>query len=233
MASNTEINETKKFICPRCGVGMNLKTNLISHLQNKTPCPTKHLDISVEDAISMFKKNQTKLEQEKCSQCDKAITKQNMKRHLEVCRKKENLTKSTSNAVEDVLVQAMMNNEEIQAFIVQAIDDAMKKHLSTNVGVIPLNQNNVKGKKKQKVTHALKVNVWDRYVGDTIGKTKCHCCQNVDITQHNFHCGHVQAEALGGTLHIDNLRPICGVCNNSMGTQNMFEFQREFFGDRN
>jgi hypothetical protein len=32
------------------------------------------------------------------------------------------------------------------------------------------------------------------------------------------------AEANGGKIQIDNLRPICAVCNNSMGTINMKDF---------
>jgi hypothetical protein len=49
------------------------------------------------------------------------------------------------------------------------------------------------------------------------------------VTQHNFHCGHVIAEANGGRIHVENLRPICSVYNNSMGTMNMKEFALESF----
>jgi hypothetical protein len=88
----------------------------------------------------------------------------------------------------------------------------------------------IKEKKPRKKTIpvALKRKVWDHWVGEQIGKTKCPCCKLTDITQLNFSCGHINAEANGGSLHVTNLRPICGSCNSSMGTKNMNEFIREY-----
>ena len=39
-----------------------------------------------------------------------------------------------------------------------------------------------------------------------------------------FPCGHIIAEANGGLLKLDNLKPVCVSCNSSMGTQNMDEY---------
>jgi hypothetical protein len=88
----------------------------------------------------------------------------------------------------------------------------------------------IKDKKPRKKTIpvALKRKVWDHWVGEQIGKTKCPCCKLTDITQLNFSCGHINAEANGGSLHVTNLRPICVSCNSSMGTKNMNEFIREY-----
>jgi len=88
----------------------------------------------------------------------------------------------------------------------------------------------IKEKKPRKKTIpvALKRKVWDHWVGEHIGKTKCPCCKLTDITQLNFSCGHITAEANGGSLHLLNLRPICTSCNSSMGTKNMNEFIREY-----
>ena len=82
---------------------------------------------------------------------------------------------------------------------------------------------------KKKISHALRVSCWNKYIGEEIGKIKCLCCNSNFITQHNFHCGHVLAEAHGGTLNINNLRPICAICNNSMGTVSMKEYAWENF----
>ena len=41
----------------------------------------------------------------------------------------------------------------------------------------------------------------------------------------SFHCGHIQAEAHGGKLSVDNLKPICAGCNLSMGSENMIDFK--------
>ena len=94
--------------------------------------------------------------------------------------------------------------------------------------------NNNKDKKKIKkpkmksIPLALKRKVWDHWVGEQIGKTKCPCCKLTDITQLNFSCGHIKAEANGGILHVLNLRPVCVSCNSSMGTKNMNEFISEY-----
>jgi hypothetical protein len=83
--------------------------------------------------------------------------------------------------------------------------------------------------RKQTIHHSLRVTCWNKYVGEEIGRTVCLCCRSHLITQLNFHCGHVLAEANGGTINIDNLRPVCGGCNSSMGTQNMQDFARDNF----
>jgi hypothetical protein len=83
--------------------------------------------------------------------------------------------------------------------------------------------------KKNVITQAMRIVCWNTYIGDEVGKTQCLCCKSNNITQHNFHCGHVVAEAQGGAMHVSNLRPICAVCNNSMGTTNMIEFAKDSF----
>ena len=44
----------------------------------------------------------------------------------------------------------------------------------------------------------------------------------------NFDCGHIKSERFGGSNTLDNLKPICRLCNNSMGTTNMNEFMKEY-----
>ena len=83
-------------------------------------------------------------------------------------------------------------------------------------------------KKKKPIPVALKRKVWNKWVGEDTGKAKCMCCQLTDITQLSFHCGHIIAEAMGGELKVDNLKPICQSCNSSMGTTNMDEFTKKY-----
>ena len=45
----------------------------------------------------------------------------------------------------------------------------------------------------------------------------------------NFECGHIIPESKGGETNEDNLIPICGLCNKSMGTRNMYEYTKEIF----
>jgi hypothetical protein len=80
--------------------------------------------------------------------------------------------------------------------------------------------------KKKTIPKALKIAVWNKYIGEEIGKVKCLCCNITDITQLKFHTGHIISEANNGLTNIDNLKPICESCNKSMGTKNMDEFQQ-------
>jgi uncharacterized CHY-type Zn-finger protein len=79
-------------------------------------------------------------------------------------------------------------------------------------------------KKKQTIPKQVRVIVWNHYIGDDIIKHKCLCCKKVTITNTNFDVGHVLSEKNGGTHEINNLRPICGACNHSMGSENMIDF---------
>jgi hypothetical protein len=83
-------------------------------------------------------------------------------------------------------------------------------------------------KKKKAIPAALKRKVWAKWLGEETGKAKCLCCNLTDITQLNFHCGHIISEAEGGELKVDNLKPICQSCNSSMGTTNMEEFMKKY-----
>ena len=81
---------------------------------------------------------------------------------------------------------------------------------------------------KQSIPLALKRNVWNKHIGENIGKHLCLCCKLTDITQMNFSCGHIISEHNGGELKLNNLKPICVSCNSSMGTKNMDEFMLEY-----
>ena len=84
-----------------------------------------------------------------------------------------------------------------------------------------------KKKNKRKIDFRVRQNVWNKYIGESIAKSKCYCCKMTDISMFNFNCGHVISVHDGGTIDIENLRPICQTCNLSMGTQNMFEYIKE------
>ena len=82
--------------------------------------------------------------------------------------------------------------------------------------------------KKKKISATLKRLVWNKWIGEEIGKSKCLCCKITDITQLSFHCGHIIPESKGGELILSNLKPICQNCNSSMGTMNMDDFMKTF-----
>ena len=80
--------------------------------------------------------------------------------------------------------------------------------------------------KKTKITATTKRLVWNKWIGEEIGKSKCLCCKVTYITQMSFNCGHIIAEVNGGETNVSNLRPICQNCNSSMGITNMDDFMK-------
>lgn len=80
-------------------------------------------------------------------------------------------------------------------------------------------------KKKKSIPKVVKDLSWAKWVGDDVAKTKCLCCGINEIKMNSFHCGHVVAEANGGSTSVENLRPICAACNTSMATENMDVFR--------
>jgi uncharacterized CHY-type Zn-finger protein len=83
-------------------------------------------------------------------------------------------------------------------------------------------------KKKQTIPKNVRVIVWNNYIGEDIIKHKCLCCKKVTIRNTEFEVGHVESEKNGGTHEINNLRPICGACNHSMGTENMVDYVKKY-----
>lgn len=71
--------------------------------------------------------------------------------------------------------------------------------------------------KKTKIPTAVREQCWTATMGENY-KSKCYVawCNNM-INVFDFHVGHDIPESKGGTLDINNLKPICARCNLSMG----------------
>jgi len=75
-----------------------------------------------------------------------------------------------------------------------------------------------KAYKKEKIPKALREQVWKRFMGNNLsGKCTIVWCQNL-MSAFDFHVGHDIPESKGGTLDINNLKPICSRCNLSMSS---------------
>ena len=72
----------------------------------------------------------------------------------------------------------------------------------------------------------LRKQCWMSHMGNVF-KTTCWCCNINEITPFHFEAGHIKAKICGGKDTIENIRPICGFCNKSMGTMHMFEFMKK------
>ena len=78
--------------------------------------------------------------------------------------------------------------------------------------------------KTKSIPSPLKRMIWNKYIGENVGKSRCYCCKLTEITQMSFHCGHVVSAANGGGMEVENFKPICQNCNCSMSKMNMDEF---------
>jgi len=81
--------------------------------------------------------------------------------------------------------------------------------------------------KKEPIPKCVRNALWINYFKDSrIGL--CQCCKREQITIGNFHAGHIIAEANGGRAALDNLVPICMLCNTSSGKINMHDFIEKY-----
>ena len=74
-------------------------------------------------------------------------------------------------------------------------------------------------KSKEQIPKRIRELVWTTYNGEVF-TSKCYvswCTNNINVF--SFQTGHDIPESKGGTLDIDNLKPICGSCNLSMGNK--------------
>jgi len=86
-------------------------------------------------------------------------------------------------------------------------------------------------KTKEKIPASVKNTLWSKHFDNSI-QGKCQCCKTEVISKNNFDCGHIISEKNGGTVHLDNLKPICRSCNSSMGTTNMNDFMTKYGFDK-
>ncbi len=80
--------------------------------------------------------------------------------------------------------------------------------------------------KRKAMTKAERLRVWNHYVGVHARVGQCFVCAE-EIRLEIFECGHVKAVARGGTNSLNNLRPICRVCNASCGSRNLLIFKKQ------
>lgn len=67
--------------------------------------------------------------------------------------------------------------------------------------------------------------VWNAWVSDPNSyEAPCWCCGDLFIKRNDFQRGHVKAVSYGGSNHVWNLRPICALCNDDMGRENMVDY---------
>lgn len=153
----------------------------------------------------------------KCKRCGKGFNKpQSMYRHAsKYCR---------------------MQGEMGEKLRDRAFEDLQKRLKEIEIGLERKDTVGKKGSKDKKerkknskggLPKALRNATWNKYIGAGVGTALCFCCRLEPLLQTNFVCGHVHSRARGGKDKLENLRPVCGACNGSMGTKNMEDFAEE------
>jgi len=83
--------------------------------------------------------------------------------------------------------------------------------------------------KKDNIPATRKTETWNAYIGESQGSADCLCCGLNKISARNFEAGHVIPEVDGGSIDVENLRPICKPCNGSMGSKNMIAYMKKMY----
>jgi phage/plasmid-associated DNA primase len=77
--------------------------------------------------------------------------------------------------------------------------------------------------RKKQILQAVRFDVWKTRFGNDMSSRQCPCCNLNVISLTNFDCGHIISSKNGGVIDPNNLIPICGSCNKSIGSCNMNE----------
>jgi hypothetical protein len=77
--------------------------------------------------------------------------------------------------------------------------------------------------KRENIPKTVRNALWINFF-KTEREGKCRCCLRETISIGNFHAGHIKAHANGGLTTLDNLVPICALCNLSMQKMDLNEF---------
>ena len=81
-------------------------------------------------------------------------------------------------------------------------------------------------KRRRPIPKAKRRAIWVKHIGSHIFTTNCPSCGSNPIDPFIFEAGHIIAHSKGGADTIDNLIPICAMCNRDMGTCDMREFMK-------
>ena len=130
-------------------------------------------------------------------------------------------------------------NNEHGEFLRNRDDDIVKNVLckiDSNVGRLRTSQKLYLGcywldKIPGKVSGPTRKQVWKQFFLSLSDEQKleyeipCPCCETEYINTDNWECGHITSFKNGGQTCPSNLRPICSLCNTSMGSMNWDEYK--------
>lgn len=105
-----------------------------------------------------------------------------------------------------------------------SFQEIVKAKLGVPIKNITVAINDAKSEPRKAIPKKVRGESWKIQFGDSI-KGACFCCKkDLDVFD-DWHAGHIISHFNGGKDIALNLRPICGSCNLSMGTENMDDFK--------
>jgi hypothetical protein len=113
----------------------------------------------------------------------------------------------------------MSNHDNCISF--QEIIKAKLQEPKANVAVIIKDEH---APARKAIPKKIRGEAWKIQFGDST-KGACYCCKKELDVFEDWHAGHIIAHTNGGKDTANNLRPLCGSCNLSMGTENMDSFK--------
>jgi 5-methylcytosine-specific restriction endonuclease McrA len=81
---------------------------------------------------------------------------------------------------------------------------------------------------RRQIPKLIRGEVWKTYHGNSI-KGACYCCKRDLDAFDSWNLGHVVSRFHGGADTLHNLRPLCGSCNKSMGTDHLYDFKKRYY----
>jgi len=83
-------------------------------------------------------------------------------------------------------------------------------------------------RKRKAIPRKIRGEAWKLQFGNSV-KGSCYCCKKEFDVFDDWHAGHIVSSSNGGPDTANNLRPVCGSCNLSMGTYNMDDFKARYY----